>query len=310
MPQSPVDLSQYLPEKLLSKKIWEGEKICQSNEKIRQSFVDYIFSYAWVEKVELDINEMMIRRRPTQDTQEITFNDYSVRSRSTSADSRDMEAVATAMMRVTQLKIKDSMESANKKSALTGRGGGRGGRGGGSKASGMVETVFAPDQLKAVVLTTIWPIFMDSEAYSCALRGEEYVCYEEEVGQGGESNKGLGVTWNMSESEKIKRLKDIYTYCVLGMTEEEVQGLLLQGAWGAKVLETLETLPLSVSISSPAPGHPIIYVNKAFESTTLYSKADVYGKNHGILQRPGAGTEEDQRAKIGDALRKGEGIKI
>ncbi|RYG93435.1 hypothetical protein EON65_58905, partial [archaeon] len=116
MPQfSTANLSHYPPEKLFSKKIWEGEKICQSNEKIRHAFVDYIFSYVWVEKVELDINEMMIRRRPTQDTQEITFNDYSVRSRSTSADSKDMEAVASAMMRVTQLKIKDSMETANKK---------------------------------------------------------------------------------------------------------------------------------------------------------------------------------------------------
>jgi hypothetical protein len=101
-------LTNYPMTSLIPQKIWDGQKELMKNENLRQHFIYYLLQKTWMEKVSVRLLNQIIKRRRTQDSQEILFNEYTLnpRSRSTSRDSR--EEMENTVRRCAQLKIKDS----------------------------------------------------------------------------------------------------------------------------------------------------------------------------------------------------------
>lgn len=282
-----ADLKDFPPRRIFDNKLWDGQELCKQDASVRAAFTAYVFSNAWADKVSIDLHEQIIRRRPTQDTQEITFNDYSVKNRSHSTDSKDMEAVANTIMRCTQLKIRDSMDMSKKRHRF-------------------VETCFTSEQMHCVLIATLWPLFYTPDNYSLAVAvagsRESFFRCDESV------STRDSVCSRPNDSEKVKQVREIYSQTAQYLTAAMVDRLLVQGQWADNILAYVEKLPFSVSISSNTSGYPVIYVNEAFEQTTKYPRQEVLGRSHSILQCEN--TERDQTQKIADALRKGESVKV
>ncbi|RYG69722.1 PAS domain-containing protein [archaeon] len=293
-----ANLDQYPPSALLSQPIWNGQELCQTNDVVRSTFNSYVRSLRWLENLTVDIHEQVVmRRRTTQDTQEISFNEYSVRSRTSSENnSKDMEQVANTMMRCTQLKIRDSMHSSPRRKHA-------------------IETCFPSDQIRNLLLTTLWPLFIETEGYKQAVQEHSVHLYD--LVDSNESSRYIPQDTSAINQERIKHIKDIYLQTAQRIKEEEVQALLVQGKWASELLDYVDTMPLSVSIhqvtqhpASPdrSPSFPIVFVNRAYEQTTLFSKSDVLGRTDEFLIGPS--TEADQLLKLKESLYKGEGAKI
>jgi PAS domain S-box-containing protein len=118
------------------------------------------------------------------------------------------------------------------------------------------------------------------------------------------------------DHERTQRLKEIYYQTAISLQENDYLFMLQKGNWVEEILTSIEASSLSVSIaiaSSPITGQryegfPLVYVNKAFEKTTLYSRNEILGKSCKFLQSEK--TEMEQMQKITEALSKGESIKI
>lgn len=284
---------------LISRRVWEGQRLCMKNADARNVYASYVSGMTWMEKISVQLLEQVVKRRRTQDTQEVTFNDYSLypRSRSTSRDSRDREEVANTMRRCTQLKIKDSLDQ------VTGR------------KRELIETCFQQEELKYILLVSLWPIFLDSPEYRCLHSTEPCIIYEDsnesqESGSADNSKKNNETT-KEHDVDRTKRLRDIYYQTAKCMREEEIIEILRSGSWIDRALGVLETINLSVSIASAekkAEGFPLVFVNKAFERTTQYTRPEALGRPCKFLQS--ANTEKEQIEKISEALSKGEGLKI
>jgi len=59
-----------------------------------------------------------------------------------------------------------------------------------------------------------------------------------------------------------------------------------------------------VLIDAQSSGHPVIYVNPAFEALTGYSAAELIGRNLRVLQADDR--DQDGRHRLRDALSRGE----
>lgn len=76
-------------------------------------------------------------------------------------------------------------------------------------------------------------------------------------------------------------------------------------AWLSSVLLYLDELPISISLASASPltpNFPLIYVNQAFEHTTLYARHEIIGRNCRFLQHSQR-TEHQQVDVLCQALR-------
>ena len=281
---------------LISKRTWEGQKLCFRNENARSVYADYVTGMTWMEKISVQLLEQIVRRRRTQDTQEITFNDYSLypRSRNSSRDSRDREDMAMTMRRCTQLKFKDSMDQAAQ------------------RKRDLIETCFNEEEMKYILLISLWPIFQESPEFQSIYSAEPCIIYEEGDSASIFDDSGKKTDPSKDQDmERTKRLKDIYYQTAKLMSEEDIVEILAAGNWIEKSLNILENATYSVSIATAErrqEGLPLVYVNKAFEKTTLYTKGEAIGRPCKFLQCER--TERDQLEKIGEAISKGESIKV
>lgn len=292
---------------LISKRIWEGQKLCFKNKEARTAFATYVSGMTWMEKISVQLLEQIVKRRRTQDTQEITFNDYSLypRSRNGSRDSREREDMAMTMRRCTQLKFKDSMDQSQQRKRE------------------LIETCFKEEEMKYILLVSLWPIFVDAPEYQSIFSSEPCILYE----NGGNDNEDISVfdvnnsgkkndgSVKEQDMERTKRLKEIYYQTAKLMSEEEIEEMLVAGNWIERALNILENACFSISIATAEQQHdqrqenfPFVYVNKAFERTTLFTKQDAIGNSAKILHCER--TESDQLDKIAEAISKGESIKV
>lgn len=281
-----INPADYTSSDLISKKVWKGQTTCKNDEHMRKAFIGYILSLSWTCKLTLDIREQVVtRRRPTADNQEITFNEYSVHSIRSGSERKGMGSVAATMMRVTQLKMRDSGDRDRDRRA---------------------DSVFSNEQMISVLITTLWPLFLESEAYQHACkRSEEPFVYPAQM------EEDNGPPQPAREREKVRRLRDIYVNAAKAIYEVELDACLRGGTWAANVLDYLEQLPLSVSVGRLDPNtlqRTVIYVNNAFEASTFYPRNEVLGRVDDFLLCPAS--DADQLAKVNDAMRKGDGIKI
>lgn len=271
-------------EKLIPQTIWDAQITLTMNQCMREVFMSYFYSYAWTDQLTDETTAAAFsstKRRPTNETC-ISFNDYTVKRRTSSSDSKEMESVATTMMRCTQLKIRDSMESTRRKAH--------------------VECVFASGQLANILIASLWPLFVLTDAYTMAMAGinEPFLLYEDPTGSATPKH----------ENDKQRQLKELYVQTVQHLSEYDLEQLLKRGKWCEACLQHLEELPFSLSLtrSTPHTNMAIVFVNRAFEAMTQYPRTEVLGNGHELLQC--INTEVDQLAKIRESLSKHEAVKV
>lgn len=108
------------------------------------------------------------------------------------------------------------------------------------------------------------------------------------------------------------RLKGFLQHCVLDHMvhqKEKIEKLLVSApnAWLPSIKSLLDNLPAAISIASVRPHptthetFPLVYVNKAFEDMTQYTRAEVLGRNCRFLQSEST-VEMEQVHKIRESL--------
>ena len=106
--------------------------------------------------------------------------------------------------------------------------------------------------------------------------------------------------------------EDTINDAVASIDSKEIDRLLATGAWLDSFFAAVEELPICVSLSTAninRRGFPLIYVNKAFESTTGYSRSEIVGQNCRFLQSGGF-CEQDMIDKMTHALATASPIKV
>lgn len=176
----------------------------------------------------------------------------------------------------------------------------------------VIETCFTISQMKTILLASVFPIFIESDIYVQLIKETT-----EEVQSS--SNKNAIAQAEAGRDERLdelfqprpRRLRDIVSQALSTVDESEVVLMLRSGDWLQNLIATVEDLPLCVSLATARPerrGFPLVYVNKAFESTTGYDRKDIIGRNCAFLQSEHS--EQDQIAKLQDALRTAQPVKV
>ena len=106
---------------------------------------------------------------------------------------------------------------------------------------------------------------------------------------------------NTAETGRVSGLEHRRDRDVAGAIPEEILGFLSK--------RSLKNIPFSVVIADARKEDlPLVYVNPEFERTTGHSAADAIGRNCRFLQ--GEGTDPADRARIREAIRKGEPVNV
>eukprot|EP01038_Epipyxis_sp_PR26KG_P009585 gene9585-12909_t len=212
------------------------------------------------------------------------------------------------------------------------------------------NSLFSAVQMKPILLSIIFPIFIRSQQYSEWLRQQEQMIVRgsydinEVILKHRKRNSFESSSSDISTkisigtpSSRLQELFDEYndnhtnelntenqpksTVIILDLihknlssilnAEHAINQMLINTDWLVSIIETVENLPLCVSIASADinnPGFPLIYVNKQFEITTQYSRHEIIGKNCKFLQSNNS--EIDQINKMRHALANAQPIKV
>jgi len=168
------------------------------------------------------------------------------------------------------------------------------------------ETLLTP-----VIVAALLPLFLQSKEY------EEWVSSQ--------TSGDIGV---VEQAKRIGRLKSLFSEAphsfnpnllshtvvadaLKSVDTDSVKAQIESGAWLEALVAMVEDLPLSVAISSADEnnkGFPLIYVNKAFEKMTGYSRIEILNQNCRFLQS--ARTEQSQIERLSEALRLAKPVKV
>eukprot|EP01031_Cornospumella_fuschlensis_P031778 gene31778-38411_t len=168
----------------------------------------------------------------------------------------------------------------------------------------VISSCFANSDLKAVMIASVFPLFLESHEYQQWLDQ-----------QGEREGAALNLLPATMSGTRDSRLDDLFQHtsssvnaiiqtAVQSVDPHEVYLMLSSGNWLRNLLTTVEELPLCVSIATARrerPGFPLVYVNQAFESMTGYSRKDIINRNCRFLQSEH--TEKEQIDKLSYALR-------
>lgn len=169
--------------------------------------------------------------------------------------------------------------------------------------SSVIATCFSNSEIKAVLLASVFPLFLESDAYREWIdkQGEaESIALDLAYTTGGDRDSRLDDLFQ----HKSSRVNAIIQTAMQSVDQKEVYLMLSSGNWLKNLLTTVEELPLCVSIATARrdrQGFPLVYVNKAFESMTGYDRSDVIDQNCRFLQSER--TEQEQIDKLTYALK-------
>lgn len=162
-------------------------------------------------------------------------------------------------------------------------------------------------QILQLALSSLFPSFVESKEYSAYVE----TSYEK--------NNDL---YDSKDGTREERLDEIFAYgnstvsaaieqATLSIDRLEIDFLLSDSQWLSNTLALVEELPFCVSLAtarSNRRGFPLVYVNKAFESSTGYHRNDIVGMNCSFLQSDAS--EVEQIEKLTKALATAQPVKI
>ncbi len=168
------------------------------------------------------------------------------------------------------------------------------------------ETLLTP-----VIVAALLPLFLQSKEY------EEWVSSQ--------TSGDIGV---VEQAKRIGRMKSLFSEAphsfnpnllshtvvadaLKSVDTDSVKSQIESGAWLESLVAMVEDLPLCVAISSADEnnkGFPLIYVNKAFEKMTGYSRIEILNQNCRFLQS--TRTERSQIERLSEALRLAKPVKV
>mmetsp|Transcript_24799 Transcript_24799/g.41439 ORF Transcript_24799/g.41439 Transcript_24799/m.41439 type:complete len:390 (+) Transcript_24799:122-1291(+) len=196
----------------------------------------------------------------------------------------------------------------------------------------IIESCFTQSQMRAVLLATVFPMF---------LRSSEYQEFVEEQTQNTvvasptaddspivKEGATLAAAIDEKESEDVseqnreerldalfrpneKSIKDLVNEAIESSDPEELDLMLENGDWLRSLMAAVEDLPLCVTLATARDdrrGFPLVYVNKAFENVTQYHRTEIVGKNCNFLQ--GSQAEPEQVAMMTKALAAAKPVKV
>lgn len=169
-------------------------------------------------------------------------------------------------------------------------------------------------KIKNLLLAAIFPLFLQSDEYN------EFVERKAE-----QSKVAIELPIERSEDNTTRenRLDDLFAETVplntrdvvaeaaASVDEQELDALLSSGQWLGNLFASVENLSFCVSLASARadrPGFPLIYVNKAFEITTGYTREEIVGQNCQFLQS--VWSEKDQIELMTKALATAQPVKV
>jgi PAS domain-containing protein len=176
------------------------------------------------------------------------------------------------------------------------------------------DTVDMRFKIRNILLAAIFPMFLESEIY---LEYVERKAMEAKVDIQLPPDR---VKDNSTREERLDDLfcdgdsmiaSDIVSQAVSTVDESELGLLLSSGRWFANLLASVENLNFSVSIATARAerrGFPLIYVNKAFEQLTGYTRQEAVGRNCKFLQSEW--TEKEQLEIMVRALATAQPVKV
>lgn len=270
--------------KILSKRVMKGEDLCQREQELRDTFVEFLMSGKWMDKLSAFIVEQLIRQRPTDFMKEVALSEYSVYSRGTGTkkssmqDYKDREEVSTRAKYYVQLKVRDAMETnANMM----------------KNAEQVHGLNFTTNQLKDLLITTVWPIFVDSEEFMAYQKKhtQEHPHEREfdEISIRTFSSPSASFTElsNRSDLDRTQRLKTLYDQVIHSMSKRELAARVKAAKYTTSVLNAIQDYPLATFIAHVnAPEQTAVASPKPRRDSMVSSTKVHVGSNSGTHEIP------------------------
>ena len=169
-------------------------------------------------------------------------------------------------------------------------------------------------KMKHLLLAAVFPLFLQSPDYSD---------YLEAKAKETDMTTDLPPSRKLDETTREERLDDVFaeamplnsrdvvTEAAASVDTKEIDNMISSGQWLKNLFSAVENLSFCVSLAtarSERHGFPLVYVNKAFEEVTGYTREEIVGQNCCFLQCEW--TEKDQIEKMTKALATAQPVKV
>jgi hypothetical protein len=253
----------------ISKRLSHGCSLFIQDEKARGAFVKFLQDGDWIQKYVQDSNNTKI---PNQEVEDVG---------SAEAEEKKVEEAAPETYNDYQLPGGTTLETiqtilGDPNAEIDG-----------GELGNIIDSCFSQGQLRAVLLASVFPLFLESKEY------QVWVEKQTNANVDADATAEAVETVELSDSAKEKaeaakedrldelfvpserRMKDIVNQAIASADAEELDTMLLGGDWLKSLMVAVEDLPLCVSLATARPerqGFPLVYVNKAFENATGYNR--------------------------------------